>query len=313
MCSSDLYGQAQAGYGQASPAQGYGQASADQGYGQASADQGYGQASPADYGAQGYGQGSPSQGYGPGSPAQGYGPGSPSTDSGAAWTASTGAEPPKKGIVRRFWWVGCILLIIIALVLAIIGGVFLLNRGGDEPTGGGDPTTSQEETTDGGEETTPEETTDDEAEEPEPTPTDLATIDPSAKPVEIVGTDGTGTLAVHMTYTPADKLPSEYDGTVEPGEQGDYLVLTAKLSVTEGTFDGLNPQQFTVVTPYGGGITPSSETYGLKGSGAGFYPEDGFTAGDEYTMTMLFDVKRAGDLKLEFNSYSDTYSWDVPA
>ena len=191
--------------------------------------------------------------------------------------------------------------------------MFLLNRGGDEPTGGGDPTTSQEETTDGGEETTPEETTDDEAEEPEPTPTDLATIDPSAKPVEIVGTDGTGTLAVHMTYTPADKLPSEYDGTVEPGEQGDYLVLTAKLTVTEGTFDGLNPQQFTVITPYGGGITPSSETYGLKGSGAGFYPEDGFTAGDEYTMTMLFDVKRAGDLKLEFNSYSDTYSWDVPA
>jgi hypothetical protein len=335
------------GYDQASSAdqggsQGYGQGSPTQGYGQASPAQGYGQASPADRGAQGYdqsapaagydqstpaagydqsapaggyGQASPAPGYGQGSPAdystQGYGQGSPSGDPGAAWPASTGAEPPKKGIFQRFWWVGCIILLVLVLVVAIIGGVMLLNRSGDEPTSGG-TTTTQEETTDG-EQTTDEETTDDEATEPQPTPTDLATIDASAEEVDIVGRDGAGTMAVHMTYTPAEDLETDYGEPVQAGEQGDYLVVTAKLTVTEGTFEGLNPYQFAVKTPYGGAVDPASPSYSLKGSGAGFTPENGFSAGDEYTMTLLFDVKKADGNTLEFDSRADTYSWDVPA
>ena len=313
------------------------QAAAPQGYDQATpaaqGAQGYGQASPADYGAQGYDQpapapgydqGAPAAGYGQASPApghaqgspadygaQGYGQGSPSGDPGAAWPVSTGAEPPKKGVFQRFWWVGCIILLVLALVIAIIGGVILLNRGGDEPTSGGAATT-QEETSDG-EQTTDEETTDDEAGEPQPTPTDLATIDASAEEVDIVGSDGAGTMAVHMTYTPAEELKNEYGEPVEAGEQGDYLVVTAKLTVTEGTFEGLNPFQFAVKTPYGGAVDPAGASYSLKGSGVGFTPENGFSTGDEYTMTMLFDVKRAGDNTLEFDSYSDTYTWDVPA
>ena len=282
-------------YGQGSPAPAYGQQpEGAQGYGQSSPSQGYGQGSPADYSAQGYGQGSPSQG---------YGPGSPSADPGSGWTASTGAEQPKKGVIQRFWWVGCIILVVIALVLAIIGGLLLFNRGGDDPTGGGDTTTQEETDTPTEEETT---------EEAQPTPTDLATIDPSAKEVEIVGTDGTGTMAVHMTYTPGSELESDYGGAIEDAEQGEYLVVTAKLTVTDGTFDGLNPYQFAVQTPYGGAVEPATPTYSLKGSGVNFTPQDGFKAGDEYTMTMLYDVKRAGGNKLEFDSFEDVYSWDVP-
>ena len=55
----------------------------------------------------------------------------------------------------------------------------------------------------------------------------------------------------------------------------------------------------------------SSETYGLKGSGTDG-PSD-FSEGDEYTLKMLFDVRRAEDLTLNFTTFSDDYSWDVPA
>jgi hypothetical protein len=115
-----------------------------------------------------------------------------------------------------------------------------------------------------------------------------------------------------MTYTPGSELESEYGGTLEDGEHGDYLVVTAKLTVTDGIFDGLNPHQFSVLTPYGGEVDPSVETYGLKGAGVNFDPAEGFKAGDEYTMTILYDVKRAGGNKLELNTYTDTYTWDVP-
>jgi hypothetical protein len=120
-------------------------------------------------------------------------------------------------------------------------------------------------------------------------------------------------MAVHMAYVPADQLETEYGDTVEAAEQGDWLVVTAKLTVTEGTFESLNPFQFTVKTPYGGGVEPATPSFSLKGSGVSFTPEDGFKEGDEYTMTMLFDVKRAGGNTLEFNSRADTYTWEVPA
>ncbi|MGO1479844.1 MAG: hypothetical protein ACTHWF_01825 [Brachybacterium sp.] len=328
------YGQASPapGYGQASPAPGYGQASPAPGYGQASPAPGYGQASPAP----GYGQGSPSQGYGQASPAQGYGPTSgpeypgqgsasdypaqgyaqqsPGVDSGSAWTASTGAgEPPKKGIIQRFWWVGCLIVLLLVLALIAVGGFVLFNRSGGEEAKGDGQTTTQEETTE--EETSAEEdpATEETTEEETPWPTDLPTIDPEAEKeaVNIVGTDGTGTMAVHMAYVPASDLERRSGSAMDEPERGDeYLVLTAKLTVTEGEL-GLNPAQFDVITPYGGEVGPASASYGLAGSGT-----DGpweFTAGDEYTIKILFDVQRAGGLTLNFTTYTDDYTWDVPA
>lgn len=325
------YGQGAAApaYGQASPAQGYGQASPSQGYGDGASAPAYGQASPA----QGYGQGSPAAGYGQGSgpdypgqgsasdyPAPGYGQNSPGIDTGSGWTASTGAgEPPKKGIIRRFWWVGCLIAIVLVLALIAIGGIFLVSRSGGTEAGGGDPTTTQEadptteesteEPTD--EETTEEEPTEEETTEEEiPIPTDLATIDPSAEAIDIVGPDGTGTLAVHMVYVPGSELERSYGGVVEDAQQGDYLVLTAKLTVTEGELS-MNPFRFEVQTPYGGAVEPATASFGLKSSGT-----DGPTdhqAGEEYTLKLLFDVKRAGGNKMVFDSLSDEYSWDVPA
>ena len=66
-----------------------------------------------------------------------------------------------------------------------------------------------------------------------------------------------------------------------------------------------------MVTPYGGEISPAPASYGLKGSGTDG-PMD-FTEGDEYTIKILFDVKRAKDNTLNFTTYTDDYTWDVPA
>src|SRR5699024_1650870 len=90
--------------------------------------------------------------------------------------------------------------------------------------------TTEEETAE--EETTEEEPTEEETTDEVPTPTDLPTIDPAAEEdaIEIVGMDGSGTLAVDMTYAPASELESSYGGTVAEPEHGDeYLVLTAKV------------------------------------------------------------------------------------
>ncbi len=139
-----------------------------------------------------------------------------------------------------------------------------------------------------------------------------ATIDPAAKAINFVGTDGTGTMAVDMKYAKGADLKNSYGGTVDDAEQGEYLVVTAKFTVTEGTYE-FNPFQFSVKTPYGGAVEPSDKTYSLVGSGVGGGAPYQFKAGDEYTVQILFDVKRAGGNVLEFDTYQDTYNWDVPA
>lgn len=307
--SSAAYDQgAPAGYGQASPA-GYGHAS-PAGYGQASP-AGYGQASPAPYGAQGYGQTSAGEYPGP----LGTVPGA---EGASAWSASTGgSEPPKKGVVARFWWVGCIaLFLVFLLIVAVVGGVLLFNRGGDSPTGGS-PTTEQStsaEPTD--EETiastpTAEETTEEEREVV--TPTNVPPVDPAAEEVAFVSMDGSGTIAISMEWVADTELPDEYGDTVEPNPKGpEYLVMTGRITVTEGTV-GLNPYQFEVMTPYGGAITYSVETLSLEGSGFELDAPDEFEAGEEYTFRLLFPAQRAGGMTLEFDTYTDMYSWDVPA
>ncbi|HEX7349664.1 hypothetical protein, partial [Brachybacterium sp.] len=141
----------------------------------------------------------------------------------------------------------------------------------------------------------------------------MPTIDPEVEKdaINIVGTDGTGTVAVDMEYVPAEEIESRYGGTVDEPEVGkEWLVVTAKQTVTEGEL-GLNPASFDVITPYGGEIGPASATYGMKGSGTDG-PMD-FTEGDEYTIKILFDVKRAKGLELNYTTYSDDYRWDVPA
>ncbi|QNN81586.1 hypothetical protein H3H54_08305 [Brachybacterium sp. Z12] len=139
-----------------------------------------------------------------------------------------------------------------------MGGFVLFNRSGGEEAKGDGQTTTQEETTE--EETSAEEdpATEETTEEETPWPTDLPTIDPEAEKeaVNIVGTDGTGTMAVHMAYVPASDLERSYGGAMDEPENGDeYLVLTAKLTVAEGELS-LNPHQFSVNTPYGGRSRP---------------------------------------------------------
>lgn len=246
-------------------------------------------------------------------------------DTGSEWTASTGAgEPPKKGIIARFWWVGCLLVLLLVLALIAVGGIVLLNRGGDDEAGGEqstsqEETTTEEEVTD--EETTEEQTSEEEATEEETTeeepeadmPTDVSTIDPEAEKdaLSIVGMDGSGTIALTMEWVPASELESSYSGTVEEPENGDeYLVVTAKQVVTEGEMS-FNPAQFDVLTPYGGEVGPAVATYGLKGSGTGG-PLD-YSEGQEHTYKILFDVRRAGDLTLNYTTYTDDYTWDIPA
>ncbi|GAA1490598.1 hypothetical protein [Brachybacterium sacelli] len=302
---SDPYGSA----GASQPEQGYGAAAhGDQGYGQPSPAPGYGQPSPAP----GYGQGSPAPGYGQGS-ASDY-PASPgfgqSPETGSGWTATTAAgEAPKKGVFARFWWVGCIVLfLIVALIVAVIGGI-LLFRGGDETAGGGGQTTTQEQTATEDESATEEEATI-EAESPNPT-TDLPTIDSSATEKEVIGENGAGTLAVHTQWLPAEKLPSSYGGTVEKAQNGEYLVVTAQMTVTEGTME-FPSYYFSVVTPYGGSVDSSSETFGLADSGMDYDTNYQFEKGETYTFKVLYDFERSAGNTLQYDNYVDVYSWEIP-
>lgn len=283
---------------------------AGSGYGQPSPNQGYGQASPN----HGYGQPSPNHGYGQASPNQGYG----SPDSASSWTATTGSEDaPKKGVVARFWWVGCLVLLLVGLLIAVLaGGMLLMNRGGEEePTGDGGTTTSAsadptDDPTATEEEPTSEEPTTEEASEEAVTPSVLPTVDPAAESVEVVSNDGRGTMQVSMEWLPAEQLPSKYGGNVEPAEHGEYLVVTAKLSVTEGQMFFSNAQ-FDVVTPYGGELGTDLEAYALKDSGIELDAPTDIKAGEEYTMRMLFAPKRAGGMQLEYDTYTDQYTWDI--
>ena len=103
-----------------------------------------------------------------------------------------------------------------------------------------------------------------------------------------------------------------YGGNIEPSENGDYLAATAKITVTEGELY-FNPFTFAVVTPYGGKLDPATETFSLKDAGVGIDAPTDIKAGEEYTIRMLFAPVRAGGLKLEFDSFTDQYTWDVPA
>lgn len=296
-------GYGEPGYGQAAPS--YGQQSPSS-YGQQSPYHAYGQGSPA------YGHGSPGEYPGPGSPA-------PGMESGSSWTAATGpAGAPQKGIVARFWWLGCIVLFLVfVLIVALIGGILLF--GGNDETSGGDPTTTatQEDPTD---EATQEEATDEaspteEATEEENevvTPTNLPTVDDAAEPIDIVSSNGAGTLAVSMEWLPAEELPSQYGDTVTPSDEGEYLVATANITVTEGEMEFYS-FFFEVVTPYGGTLSMDSATYELEGSGLDLSAPDTFSEGEEYTIRMLFAPTRAGGMELQYNNYTDVYSWDVPA
>ncbi|HIY24544.1 MAG TPA: hypothetical protein H9837_09625 [Candidatus Brachybacterium merdigallinarum] len=266
----------------------------------------------------GYGQASPSQGYGQASPAPGYGQpsaGEPQFGDSSGWTATTDAQDaPKKGVVQRFWWLGCLGLLLVALlVAAVIGGVVLVTRGGDEPTGDGETTATSPEPSD--------EPTEDPTEEPSEEPTDDdETVTPTALPVideaaavtqDVVGPDGVGSMAIQMAWVPGEDMPSTYGGTIEPAEHGEYLVVTAQITVTEGTMT-MGPYDFEVVTPYGGAVDYSSETYGLEVSGLDFDAPNEFSAGETYTIQLLFDFQRAGGNVLNYETWTDTYSWDVP-
>lgn len=265
--------------------------------------------------ASGYGQASPNQGWSQASPGQGYG----SPNSASTWTATTAPEDaPKKGVVARFWWVGCLVLLLIGLLIAgLAGGLLFLNRGGEDgPTGGATTTSaSADPTEDPTEDPTATEPTSEEATTEEPTdetvtPSVLPTVDPAAEPVEVVSSDGRGTMQVSMEWLPADQLPSEWDGNVQEPEHGEYLVVTAKISVTEGEMY-FNPFNFAVVTPYGGELSPDSETFALKDAGVGIDAPSDIKAGEEYTIRMLFTPKRAGGMQLEFDTYTDQYTWDI--
>ncbi|WP_193104528.1 hypothetical protein [Brachybacterium sp. FME24] len=308
---SDPYGgagaeapQPDAGYGAAAGAGAAGAA----GYGAVSAgDQGYGQASPAP----GYGQQSPAPGYGQGSASDYPAPPGYGQDSANGWTATTApGEAPKKGVIARFWWVGCIVLFLVgALVIAVIGGILLFG-GNDETAGGEGQTTTQEESADE-EETTQEEEATEGAESPDPT-TALPTIDPSAEAKDVIGENGAGTVAVHMAWVPAEELPSMYGGTVEPSPNGEYLVMTAEMTVTEGQMD-FPSFYFEVMTPYGGAVEDATETYALADSGLDYDSSYEFTKGESYTITKLFAPKRAAGMTLQYDNYVDVYTWDVPA
>lgn len=320
--SPDGHGQPAAG-AQAAPAA-YGQVSPNT-YGQSSPN-GYGQASPNGYGqpsANSYAQASPN-GYGQpsansGDAAAAYGTGSADT----AWqTGGNGPQGPKKGIVARFWWVGCIVLFLVVALIIGIGAVILLNTGGDTEGRQTDPATTssspEEGTTASGGTPTESSPTEEETTEEGTLSPVTPTIDPNALTQPFVSRDGKGSFQVELKWVPSDQIPSAYrDGqSIEAPDSGipEYLVAVVHVKVDEGELSA-NPNSFNVLTPYGGEIGYSSRTYSIKDGGT-IDNERGFTftAGDDYTYMMVYDLPRNPGLKFRYADYSgNSLDWDVPA
>jgi hypothetical protein len=223
-----------------------------------------------------------------------------------------------------------VLLIVIVLVVVIV--IAVLGRDTDDDAA---PATTQAEQSEdaqvapdasdaGGDEAEPP------AEEPDPsdaggdeiptiTPEALPTLpDKTEEPVSVEGPEGKGTLTVSTEWMPADDLESSYGGTVDPSPEGDFLVVTAHLEVTEGSME-LQPFYFKLKTPYGGTLDPATQTFGLKGSGiettvdgdtAGVAPTT-FAAGEEYTIRLLYTPKRAGGMELQYDNFTMQEAWDV--
>ncbi|PWH05699.1 hypothetical protein DEO23_10830 [Brachybacterium endophyticum] len=222
------------------------------------------------------------------------------------WSNAPNAEQkPPKGIVARFWWIGCIVLAFLAALLLIVGIVIattVAKRSDDAtaaPPSGEASTRTQDATT---------ETADEDDAEKTVTPSDLPTVAASGTEQDVVGPDGKGTMTVSMEWKSAKDLDTSYE--IEDSAYGEFLVVTAKLEVTDGTMS-MGPGNFDVETPYGGQVSYDSDTFALKGAGQDVNAPRDFSAGEEYTESMIYEVKRAGGNKLAFDSYSDEYTWDV--
>ena len=237
--------------------------------------------------------------------------------SGSQWTATTApGDAPKKGGILRFWWIGCLVFVLIFALIAVVLGIFFFTRGGDDtPDPSAGPTTSQSPTDPATTDPTDPATTDptDPPTSDSPLPTNLPTVDPSAKEVAVAGNSGKGTLKLDMKWMKPADLPNTYGGTVDPSSKagGDYLVMTAELKVTDGKLT-MNPFQFKITTPYGGEISPATASYTLKDGGASDSPDE-LSAGQTYSMRVLYEVEKAGGMNMVYDSFSDTYSWPVPA
>jgi hypothetical protein len=218
----------------------------------------------------------------------------------------------QKGFFARFWWlIACVVLLIVAALILGIGLLVWQPWAGPEtdPT---TPATSSEEPTDEPTDEPTEEPTDDPTEDPFEDEETLPTIDESkADTIEVNSMDGKGELSVTMDWVKPEDLEVEYGEMPAPANGDEYLLVTARMKVTDGTVSFAN-YDFAVVTPYGGTISPAAGTYQLKNSGQDLgHPYD-FVKGDEYTFQVIFEPKRAKGLVLEYNNYTMSHEWDVP-
>ncbi len=316
--SVSAHGSPAPAYGSPAPAPAYEQASSPAaGYGQPSPAPAYGQGAPS-------GQSSPEPGgYGPPSPGYPAGPGMNASASGSApqWQGSPsgpgGPEKPGKSFLARFWWLGCIILLVLALIIGLIGflAIHALNSGGDDPSPTTATTATEAPTSDTPTETATETASDDattDSADAVVTPSVLPTVDAAAPEVAITSDDGKGSMKVSLQWQAADDLEGEY-GPIDAPQNGQYLVATIWARADEGTID-LNPFQFTVVTPYGGSIDPATASFSLKDAGLDFDAPDSISAGQEYSIRVIYDIQRNAGLKFQYAPYSgDPATWDVPA
>lgn len=307
-------GQGDGGYGQSESHvdQGAGYGTSGSGYGQSAngVDQGvgYGQASPG-YGASTGDDGRTAYGSSQPSPASFGSPSEP-----GSWQAAPGGpsdpQAPRKSFLARFWWLGCIILALLALIIALVGFFLVRSLGADGPEPSADGTTTTSSAASSEPSSSDPATSDPATSDPAAEPVAQPTIDPAAPEQPVVGNNGKGAAQVQMQWMTADQLPSEYGGTLDPGENPEYLVVTAKVRADEGTLD-INPFQFAVMTPYGGSIEPATPTFGLADNGIDTATSE-IPTGQEHTIRMVYDLPKNPGLRLEYDPRGEKASWDVP-
>lgn len=232
----------------------------------------------------------------------------PSGANGQAYNASAGAHAPqKKGVLARFWWLGCLILALLLIIALIIGGLMWWNRDDDTKAAGATSSAVTTESPSGGRTGSPTASGTLSSQTP--------SIDPKARTIPLTLQDGKGSLQVQMAWVKPGDLKGTSGSAIEAPTKGPlYLQAVVHVKVTEGTMS-LNPPQFAVVTPYGGEIEPATATFGLASGGVvGNSRGDKFSAGEEYTIAILYDVPRHSGLKLRYTAYDQNHAdWDVPA
>lgn len=253
-----------------------------------------------------------------------------SAPSAPSWQSADNSVPAAsdsgdKGFLARFWWIGCIIFIILGLIIAAIALIASMLFGNDGEPGASGSETPSATATSNAPKPSPSQSTTPAASQPTPSASSASssasqgnatnvlpgpTPGANAETKEVTTFEGKGKLTMSTQWVSNDEI-KKYGEHITPSKSGQYLMVVAKLEVTEGQVF-FNPLEPVVTTPYGGTLDYSTDTYSLTNSGHETSISD-VPAGTTASMAVIYDVKKVDGLTLTWSGDETGQSWKIPA